>query len=410
MTWRGTEFHSIIPVRLPLPTQVSPVKICDFDLGSGVKLSSACTPITTPELTTPVTLSHSQHECISLTQTNLIESLPSLAVWLGGVHGSRSGGGVHRWGILLRQALRPVESGGHPLHPVEWQPTFHGPLWHRLWLGQRGNLQDLPGTLGKWRYIFLSPSNHLRAMFYCNLSLWWILSPDWSVTAFCLCLCKPVKIHAICCLSECYCGELLSTESPVWQHPAGQVWVSREGLGSHHRGRQRSHIQAAGPGCHSSSQCCSSSQAPLGAGGECLYELSRCADTRQCCFLFRQSITLPTAPLAALKFQPLLLAFQNESLVSNVVVISSIILGSQNFLVPGWLHNQRFFLWSQYFTFSLSSLSQSCAFHSLLATWSVFSVVEKLCQQFCARSACTNVIFAHSLAIYYVMCCYMQAW
>ncbi|XP_061895319.1 MAP kinase-interacting serine/threonine-protein kinase 1 [Entelurus aequoreus] len=33
--------------------QVSPVMICDFDLGSGVKLSSACMPITTPELTTP---------------------------------------------------------------------------------------------------------------------------------------------------------------------------------------------------------------------------------------------------------------------------------------------------------------------------------------------------------------------
>ncbi|XP_064186726.1 MAP kinase-interacting serine/threonine-protein kinase 1 [Anguilla rostrata] len=33
--------------------RVSPVKICDFDLGSGVKMSSACTPITTPELTTP---------------------------------------------------------------------------------------------------------------------------------------------------------------------------------------------------------------------------------------------------------------------------------------------------------------------------------------------------------------------
>lgn len=29
------------------------MKICDFDLGSGVKLSSACTPISTPELTTP---------------------------------------------------------------------------------------------------------------------------------------------------------------------------------------------------------------------------------------------------------------------------------------------------------------------------------------------------------------------
>ncbi|XP_077463794.1 MAP kinase-interacting serine/threonine-protein kinase 1 [Stigmatopora argus] len=33
--------------------RVSPVKICDFDLGSAMQLSSACTPITTPELTTP---------------------------------------------------------------------------------------------------------------------------------------------------------------------------------------------------------------------------------------------------------------------------------------------------------------------------------------------------------------------
>ncbi|XP_072275359.1 MAP kinase-interacting serine/threonine-protein kinase 1 isoform X1 [Pyxicephalus adspersus] len=37
----------------PYEDKVSPVKICDFDLGSGVKLNSACTPITTPELTTP---------------------------------------------------------------------------------------------------------------------------------------------------------------------------------------------------------------------------------------------------------------------------------------------------------------------------------------------------------------------
>ncbi|XP_027792813.2 MAP kinase-interacting serine/threonine-protein kinase 1 isoform X3 [Marmota flaviventris] len=37
------------------PEKVSPVKICDFDLGSGVKLNNSCTPITTPELTTPVT-------------------------------------------------------------------------------------------------------------------------------------------------------------------------------------------------------------------------------------------------------------------------------------------------------------------------------------------------------------------
>lgn len=34
------------------PTQVSPVKICDFDLGSGIKLNGDC-PISTPELLTP---------------------------------------------------------------------------------------------------------------------------------------------------------------------------------------------------------------------------------------------------------------------------------------------------------------------------------------------------------------------
>lgn len=34
--------------------QVSPVKICDFDLGSGIKLNSDSSPISTPELLTPV--------------------------------------------------------------------------------------------------------------------------------------------------------------------------------------------------------------------------------------------------------------------------------------------------------------------------------------------------------------------
>ncbi|KGL73774.1 MAP kinase-interacting serine/threonine-protein kinase 2, partial [Tinamus guttatus] len=36
------------------PDQVSPVKICDFDLGSGIKLNGDCSPISTPELLTPV--------------------------------------------------------------------------------------------------------------------------------------------------------------------------------------------------------------------------------------------------------------------------------------------------------------------------------------------------------------------
>ncbi|XP_053559056.1 MAP kinase-interacting serine/threonine-protein kinase 2 [Bombina bombina] len=35
------------------PDQISPVKICDFDLGSGIKLNSDCSPISTPELLTP---------------------------------------------------------------------------------------------------------------------------------------------------------------------------------------------------------------------------------------------------------------------------------------------------------------------------------------------------------------------
>ncbi|XP_008587461.1 PREDICTED: MAP kinase-interacting serine/threonine-protein kinase 2 [Galeopterus variegatus] len=36
------------------PNQISPVKICDFDLGSGIKLNGDCSPISTPELLTPV--------------------------------------------------------------------------------------------------------------------------------------------------------------------------------------------------------------------------------------------------------------------------------------------------------------------------------------------------------------------
>lgn len=37
--------------------KISPVKICDFDLGSGIKLNSDSSPISTPELLTPVSQS-----------------------------------------------------------------------------------------------------------------------------------------------------------------------------------------------------------------------------------------------------------------------------------------------------------------------------------------------------------------
>lgn len=43
------------------PSQVSPVKICDFDLGSGIKLNGDCSPISTPELLTPVRRAGSGH-------------------------------------------------------------------------------------------------------------------------------------------------------------------------------------------------------------------------------------------------------------------------------------------------------------------------------------------------------------
>lgn len=140
-----------IMVDIHLPTQVSPVKICDFDLGSGVKLSSACTPITTPELTTPVTVKFYFHSTITHTHTSLIHDswffVVCPLVWLSWVHGSRSSGGVHWWGLLLRQALWPLESRGHPLHFTEWQPPLHWPLRHWLRLGPRRNLQNLPGIL-----------------------------------------------------------------------------------------------------------------------------------------------------------------------------------------------------------------------------------------------------------------------
>lgn len=51
---RALGFLIFVTFAFCFPFQVSPVKICDFDLGSGVKLNNSCTPITTPELTTPV--------------------------------------------------------------------------------------------------------------------------------------------------------------------------------------------------------------------------------------------------------------------------------------------------------------------------------------------------------------------
>lgn len=76
----------------------------------------------------------------------------------------------------------------------------------------------------------------------------------------CVCVCK---WHVL--ISRLF--DLLPSESPVWEHPAGQIWISRQGLGPHHSGCQGPHIKAVGSGRHSAPQCCSGPQAPLGAGG-----------------------------------------------------------------------------------------------------------------------------------------------
>lgn len=73
-------------------------------------------------------------------------------MWLSWIHGSRGCGGLHRWSLILWQALWSLESGGHPLHPAEWQPPFHRPLWEWLWLGPWRNLQNLPGMILLWRW------------------------------------------------------------------------------------------------------------------------------------------------------------------------------------------------------------------------------------------------------------------
>ncbi|XP_016408291.1 MAP kinase-interacting serine/threonine-protein kinase 2-like [Sinocyclocheilus rhinocerous] len=48
--------------------RISPVKICDFDLGSGIKLNSDSSPISTPELLTPVSVFVTLNKVLHLTE------------------------------------------------------------------------------------------------------------------------------------------------------------------------------------------------------------------------------------------------------------------------------------------------------------------------------------------------------
>lgn len=85
-------------------------------------------------------------------------------MWLSRVHGSWSSGGVHWWGLLLWQAVWPVEPWGHPLHFTEWQPTLHRTLWLWLWLGSRRKMQNVPGLPHQLALLFrVSPVHNCWA-------------------------------------------------------------------------------------------------------------------------------------------------------------------------------------------------------------------------------------------------------
>ncbi|XP_032644026.1 MAP kinase-interacting serine/threonine-protein kinase 2 isoform X2 [Chelonoidis abingdonii] len=61
------------------PDQVSPVKICDFDLGSGIKLNGDCSPISTPELLTPCAPDNTLPTPIILQRNSSAKELTSFA-------------------------------------------------------------------------------------------------------------------------------------------------------------------------------------------------------------------------------------------------------------------------------------------------------------------------------------------
>ncbi len=60
--------------------QISPVKICDFDLGSGIKLNSDRSPISTPELLTPVS-DHKQSIVFNRRKHDKLLTAVSLLFW-----------------------------------------------------------------------------------------------------------------------------------------------------------------------------------------------------------------------------------------------------------------------------------------------------------------------------------------
>lgn len=146
----------------------------------------------------------------------------SSSVRLCRVHGPGGCGGL-QWGSHhLRQALRPVEPGRHPLHHAERLPALRGPLRRRLRLGFRRTLPHLPGAdlsgLGVSFFLFF------------------------KATLF-----EPGQEGADHTFSF--------AEYSVWEYPGREIRVSRERLGAHLCKCQRSNIQTSCSGCQKPSEC-----------------------------------------------------------------------------------------------------------------------------------------------------------
>lgn len=106
----------------PLPMKVSPVKICDFDLGSGIKLNGDCSPISTPELLTPVQPPphpitpppHNPPTPVSLfhdTPPPFLQQSALRASW-----GRGNGAGVSQGALTPTTPLSPPWGEGRPYH------------------------------------------------------------------------------------------------------------------------------------------------------------------------------------------------------------------------------------------------------------------------------------------------------
>lgn len=131
--------------------QLCPVKICDFDLGSGIKFNpSLSSPIATPQLLTPVRSQFFFLFCYPRERERernvLMIPRTSVSGWKRRVHGTRSRGSFRRWVHRIRQAMRSLVSRRHNVHPALRISSVLRKLRNQLRMARRGKLLPLQGA------------------------------------------------------------------------------------------------------------------------------------------------------------------------------------------------------------------------------------------------------------------------